>query len=94
MVKCEKRVYGYEIQIEGTTNELIGEMAHLVGSFHVNVMARNLHVDLKKDKELAIKASILGFGRAMELAMRDILDNDKNQIIVLDGSSEKGGAVQ
>ena len=42
MVKCEKRDYGYEIQISGTANDVIGEIANLAAAFHVNVMKDDL----------------------------------------------------
>lgn len=94
MVKCEKRDYGYEIQISGTANDVIGEIANLAAAFHVNVMKDDLHVDMKKDRSSAIKASCFAFGAVMKKAMEDILDEEKTQNIVLKGDAAKGGVVQ
>lgn len=94
MVKCEKRDYGYEIQVSGTTNDLIDEIAHLAAAFHVTLMKEDLHVDMKKDKWAAIKGSSGAFRLVMEKAMVEILDESKTQNIVLKGNAAKGGAVQ
>ncbi|MBR5302939.1 MAG: hypothetical protein IKU38_08900 [Clostridia bacterium] len=94
MVKCEKRDYGYEIQVSGTANDVIGEIANLAAVFHVNVMKDDLHVDMKKDRSAAIKASCCAFGAVMKKAMEDILDEAKTQNIVLKGDAAKGGVVQ
>jgi hypothetical protein len=67
---------------------------YLAASFHVNVMKDELHVDMKKDKAAAIKASSSAFAFLMEKAMDEILDEAKTKSIVLKGDAVKGGAVQ
>ena len=94
MVKSEKRDYGYEIQVSGTANDVIDEIAHLAAAFHVTLMKDDLHVDMKKDKRAAIKASCFAFRLLMEQAMEEILDEKKTQNIVLKGNAAKGGVVQ
>ena len=94
MVKSEKRDYGYEIQVSGTANDVIGEIAHLAAAFHVTLMKDDLHVDMKKDKRAAIRASCFAFGAIMEKTMEEILDEEKTHNIVFKGDAAKGGAVQ
>lgn len=94
MVRCEKREYGYEISVNGTANEVIGEIAHLAAAFHVTLMKDDLKVDMKRNKDAAIKASCMAFMLVMEDAMKLILDEDRATSIVLKGGAAKGGAVQ
>ena len=94
MVKSEKRDYGYEIQVSGTANDVIGEIAHLAAAFHVTLMKDDLHVDMKKDKRAAIKASCFAFKLLMEKAMEEILDEEKNAQHCPQGRCCEGGTVQ
>ena len=94
MVKCEKRDYGYEIQVSGTTSDVIGEIAHLAALFHVTLVKNDLGLDMKKNKTAAIRASCLAFKDVMEKAMQEILDENRTRNIVLKGNAAKGGAMQ
>lgn len=105
MIKVERMENGFMIEMDGTNGDLIEEIAHVAGAYHVRSIKefKKKHGDL--DVKRAIQASVDLFGLMMSHAMAKQLgvEEDKREeaepvsiceVIAFDVAGKKGGSVQ
>ena len=102
MVKIEKMENGFIIEMDGSSGEVIEEIAQAAAVYHVRAI-KEFRKDREIDDESAIKGSVFVFGIMMADAMRKQLGADGKKeskfdadfkAIPFDVVRRKGGPVQ
>ena len=104
MIKVERMENGFMIEMDGVNGDLIEEIAHVAGAYHVKAIKEFMKKNPNMDVEHAIHASVDLFGLIMVRAMEKQLgikeDKEKREpvsireVISFDDAKKKGGALQ
>ena len=104
MIKVERMENGFMIEMDGTDGNLIEEIAHAAGAYHVKAIKEFIKKNPNMAVEHAIRASVDLFGLIMARAMEKqlgIKEDKKKQdpvsireVISFDDARKKGGPVQ
>ena len=104
MIKVERMENGFMIEMDGVNGDLIEEIAHVAGAYHVKAIKEFMKKAPGLDVKAAIHASVELFGLMMVKAMEKQLgvkeDGEKrepvsiHEVISFDETKKKGGALQ
>lgn len=104
MIKVERMENGFMIELDGSNGDLIEEIAHAAGAYHVKAIKDFMKKRSDLDVKYAIKASVELFGLIMKGAMEKQLgineDSEEiepisiHEVISFDDAKKKGGVVQ
>ena len=104
MIKVEKMDAGYVVEMDGSDEELVHEIANAAAVYHVRAIKEFMQVHADVDVKHAIEASVDLFGLLMIQAMEKQLgvkeDGEKrepvsiHEVISFDETKKKGGALQ
>lgn len=99
MVRCEKVEAGYVVEMKGSFNDIISEIAYAAAVFHVKAIREDLDVNMddEKDVKAAVRAAGTAFGLIVEEGIRKVLGikhegSTLDEVLAL--MKEKGGERQ